>query len=91
MKASIKCLAAMMAALLPLAASAQANDAAYCTALTDKYETYLVSMSTGKSPMPESADGRIAVNDCKMGNTAKGIPVLEQKLRNARIDLPPRG
>ena len=28
---------------------------------------------------------------CKAGNTASGIPVLEQKLRDARIDLPSRG
>jgi hypothetical protein len=28
---------------------------------------------------------------CKTGNTAAAIPVLEQKLRNAKIDLPSRG
>jgi hypothetical protein len=88
MKVSIKCLAAMMLALWSLGASAQPNDAAYCKALVEKYETYIGTMSTSRTP--ESADGRIAINDCKMGNSAKGIPVLEQKLRNARIDLPPR-
>ena len=91
MKVSIKYLAATMVALSPLVASAQTSDATYCKALVEKYETYLVSTSTGKSPMPESADGRMAVNECNSGNPAKGIPVLEQKLRNAKVDLPPRG
>jgi hypothetical protein len=31
------------------------------------------------------------MDQCKTGNTAAGIPVLEQKLRNAKVDLPPRG
>ena len=31
----------------------------------------------------------MALDQCKNGNTA-GIPVLEQKLRDLKIDLPPR-
>ena len=87
MKLLIKCLATMMLTLSPLAVSAQTSDAAYCKALVQKYETYLGTMSTSRTP--ESADARMAVNQCNASNAA-GIPVLEQKLRNARIDLPPR-
>ena len=87
MKVSITCLGAMMLALSPLAVSAQSNDAAYCKALVQKYETYIGTMSANRTP--ESADARMAVNQCNASNPA-GIPVLEQKLRNARIDLPPR-
>ena len=36
-------------------------------------------------------DGRVAVEQCKTGNAVAAIPVLEQKLRNAKIALPPRG
>lgn len=71
--------------------SAQTGDAAYCRALGDKYQTYVSNMQSGRSPMPESPDVRIAIDQCSKGNTAAGIPVLEQKLRNARVDLPPRG
>jgi hypothetical protein len=37
------------------------------------------------------ADGNIAISQCRSGNTAAGIPVLEKLLRNAGFDLPKRG
>ena len=48
-------------------------------------------MTSGRSPQQDSVDGRVALEQCKAGNTVAAIPVLEQKLRNAKIDLPPRG
>ena len=33
----------------------------------------------------------VAVEQCRAGNTAVGIPVLEQKLRNQGVALPGRG
>ena len=90
MTVRISFLAATLVACSPLAALAQ-SDAAYCKALSEKYETYLANMTTGRSPQPDSVDGRVAMEQCKAGNTVASIPVLEQKLRNARIDLPPRG
>ena len=87
----IRLLAMALAAFSPLAALAQSGDAAYCRALSEKYETYLANMTNGRSPQPESVDGRVALEQCKAGNTVASIPVLEQKLRNAKIDLPPRG
>ncbi len=86
--------------LMPLAASAQMSDAAYCKALSDaayckalmqKYEVYIFTTSVGRSPGVGTVDGSVAIEQCKAGNTATGIPVLEKKLRNARIDLPSRG
>jgi hypothetical protein len=91
MTMSIKYLAAALAVAMPMAASAQASDATYCKALGEKYQTYVSNMQSGRSPMPESPDVRIAMDQCKTGNTTAGIPVLEQKLRNAKVDLPPRG
>ena len=91
MTVRIRLLAMALAAWSPLAALAQGGDAAYCKALSEKYETYLANMTTGRSPQPDSVDGRVAMEQCKAGNTVASIPVLEQKLRNARIDLPPRG
>ena len=85
-------LSIMTAAVLsPVVVSAQTGDAAYCKALSEKYETYLANMTTGRSPQPDSVDGRVAMEQCKAGNAVASIPVLEQKLRNAKIDLPPRG
>ena len=87
----IACLAAALAALSALAAQAQTGDASYCRALAEKYETYLNNMTSGRSPQQDSVDGRVALEQCKKGDTVAAIPVLEQKLRNAKIDLPPRG
>jgi len=68
--------------------TAHASDADYCKALIAQYETYVNKASRGRDV--GSPDGAIAIEQCRAGNPA-GIPVLEQKLKNARIDLPPRG
>lgn len=90
MTARIMFPAMALAACLPLAALAQSSDAAYFKALVEKYEAYLPNTTIDRTPHPDSVDGRMAVEQCKAGNAA-AIPVLEQKLRNAKIDLPPRG
>lgn len=75
--------------LLPLSAMAQPDDGAYCRALVAEYQKYYVKTS-GHTPRSGTPDGNVAAEQCAAGNTA-GIPVLEQKLRNARVPLPPRG
>ena len=91
MKISARCMATAFAAALPLAAAAQTSDAAYCQALTQKYEVYVSNMAVGRSPGAGTIDGTVAIEQCKAGNTAAGIPVLERKLRDAKVDLPARG
>jgi hypothetical protein len=88
---SIWRLISVLIALTPGGARAQMSDAAYCQALAQKYQAYLGNMTGGRTPVPGPVDGMVAVEQCKTGNTAGGIRVLEQKLRDARIDLPPRG
>jgi len=82
-------LLACAAPLIPTAASAQMNDADYCKALSDKYLTYVADINSAM-PHPAPVDAQAAIEQCKAGNAAAAIPVLEQKLRNARIDLPKR-
>jgi hypothetical protein len=79
------------ASVLPVGALGQANDVGYCLALSQKYLAYVGDMSTSRSSSPGSVDAQVAMEQCKTGNTAAAIPVLEKKLRDARIDLPPRG
>ena len=88
MIASLKWLAPALAVSLSWSASAQSGDAAYCKALVAKYETYVVHPD-GKFPNPGTVEGSVAAEQCKAGNAA-GIPVLERKLRDARVDLPAR-
>jgi len=73
----------MVAAGVP----AQANDAAYCSALVQKYERHLVGES--KNRPPAGVETRQAAEQCKAGDT-KGIPVLEKALSSAKIPLPSR-
>ena len=74
--------------MMPAMAFAQMSDAAYCSALTERYQTYVHNSSTNRNP--PSPDAESAIAQCKAGNTAAGIPVLERKLRDARVDLPKR-
>jgi len=85
-----KRLAVILALALPFATTAaRADDLAYCQALATKYRAFIVK-SGGHSPNPGTADANVAIDQCQSGNPA-GIPVLEQKLRDAKIELPSRG
>lgn len=85
----IRSTAMLLAASLPVVAVAQSNDAAYCNALIRDYYRYVIKV--GSHPNSGSLDGNVAVEQCRAGNTSAGIPVLEQKLRGAGVELPGRG
>jgi hypothetical protein len=68
----------------PGAADAQGDDAAYCAALSTLYRRY-VQNSPGRQYDAEAA---IAQDDCRKGNTAAAIPILEKKLRESGFTLP---
>jgi hypothetical protein len=86
---TIRSLAVLLAASLAVPAVAQSADVAYCDALIQLYQRYVIK--TGSYPNTGSVDGQVAVAQCRAGNTAAGIPVLEQKLRNQGVTLPGRG
>ena len=86
---SIRSLAVLVAASLPLTAVAQTSDAAYCEALIRTYYRYVIKINS-QSPNTGSLDGNVAVAQCREGNTAAGIPVLEHKLRSNGFELPAR-
>jgi hypothetical protein len=89
MIANLKWLMPLVSVGLPLAASAQVSDATYCRRLTARYEAFIENMN-GHSMQPGGIDGQVAVEQCKEGNTAAGIPVLERKLQDAKVGLPNR-
>jgi hypothetical protein len=80
-----------VAILLPQGVAGQTGDQTYCNALSQKYQAYVGNLTMGRSPSAGALDAQVAIEQCKTGNTAAAIPVLEKKLRDARIDLPPRG
>jgi hypothetical protein len=63
---------------LPLA------DAGYCQALSNTYRNVVPKTGNPTAAAP------VAMAKCAAGDTAAGIPVLEQALRDARVTLPPR-
>jgi hypothetical protein len=62
------------------------RDQVYCDKLTQLYRRYEQN-SPGRR---FDARGAAAMDDCQRGNTASGIPVLENILRGDGFTLPPR-
>ncbi|WIM10650.1 hypothetical protein [Enhydrobacter sp.] len=73
----------------PAATRAQGDDAAYCAALSALASRYIVGGTAEGRGVP-NLDTSTAISDCASGNTAAGIPVLEQKLRANGFSLPKR-
>jgi len=80
------------AVLPPGMTAAQAG--AYCSRLSRMYGEYVASVGgyLGGIPAggePADLDARVAIANCQDGNYAAAIPVLQQKLRDARVTVPP--
>ena len=81
MKTMKCCLIAGFVLGFPLA-SAYADDASYCEALSTSYRKL-----AGQGENSAAAE---AMAQCKAGNTAAGIPTLEKLLKENKVTLPPR-
>src|SRR5262245_37859008 len=71
-----------------------AQAAAYCTRLARTYDEYVGSIGPAlggyaTSGPPADLDTKVAIASCQDGNYAAGIPVLQEKLRDARVAVPP--
>jgi hypothetical protein len=71
-----------------------AQSAAYCSKLAHTYAEYVGTVGGylgGSTTGGQAADleARVAIAQCQDGNYASGIPVLQQKLRDARVTVPP--
>jgi hypothetical protein len=71
-----------------------AQGAAYCSKLSQTYGEYVGTFGGylgGDARGGEAADldARVAIANCQDGNYAAGIPVLQEKLRDARVTVPP--
>lgn len=78
----------LAAALAPRQAGAAMDDLAYCTLLYEMAVKYRGRAIQGESkPDPDMI---VALEQCKHGDTKDGIATLEHKLRDGRINLPPR-
>ena len=71
-----------------------AQGAAYCSKLSQTYAEYVGTVGGylgGVTTGGEAADldARVAIAQCQDGNYASGIPVVQQKLRDARVTVPP--
>ena len=71
-----------------------AQGAAYCSKLAQTYGEYVANVGgylggTGGGGAAPDIDARVAIAQCQDGNTAAGIPVLQQKLRDAKVAVPP--
>jgi hypothetical protein len=95
MKYQIASLATLLVFAVPFGtahaqSTGQSANAAYCQALTDSYTTYVADPNEHR-PAPANVGVTAAIAQCKAGDTAAGIPVLEKALTNAAVALPSRG
>jgi hypothetical protein len=77
------------------ATAARPGDAAYCRSLVKLYTAYTgtVGGSLGGNTTggePADLDASVAIAQCQDGNPGPAIPVLQQKLRDSRVAVPPR-
>jgi hypothetical protein len=82
-------LALIALGLHPPPTLAQASDAAYCSHLAELALRYAGSPGGSGDTRPDVAIID-AIDSCNKGDTAKGIKVLEEKLRNNGFTLPRR-
>ena len=82
MKTALTCFVVCSAIALPFAAMADMTDAQYCEALSANYRTL--------NTQSYEANVAEAMAQCKAGNTAAGIPVLEKALKTGGASLPSR-
>ena len=68
-------------------AQSRPSDLAYCENLYATWDRYLSPRGDGRSG---NVDAAAALDQCRRGNTAAGIPVLEKKLRDGLFTLPKR-
>ena len=67
------------------------SDSDYCAALSERYVRYVGRSEAGPdSPVRPDVNGGVALAQCKEGHFATVIPILERKLTNAKVELPPR-
>ena len=81
---------AVLALSLAGTAAAQqgVSDLTYCENLYATYDRFIAPK--GESRSLGGVDAIAAVDQCRRGNTAAGIPVLEKKLRDGLFTLPGR-
>jgi hypothetical protein len=66
-------------------------DLRYCWALSDLYQRYIGNPVTETSSIRRNdADAERALAQCRQGDAAAAIPVLERKLLDNRFTLPAR-
>jgi len=70
-------------------AAAQSSDAAYCSQLASMVQRYVGSSGSGTAVMPNPTV-IWAMEQCRSGDAAAAIPILERKLVDYQLTLPRR-
>jgi hypothetical protein len=66
-------------------------EARYCSALIDRFYTYVSSPYDEYFKRRYTTTVGVAVAQCEQGDFGGGIPTLEKALTDAKVALPPRG
>lgn len=66
------------------------TDLQYCTALVDRYDTYINKFGKHAGMLSTDVAANVAAAKCRAGDVS-GISDLERALTDAKVALPPRG
>jgi hypothetical protein len=96
MRRSLTLLAITAAVAVPIAAfgqTAMRGDREYCDRLSGLYDRYIGRSyaSPYKDVRRGNIAAQVAVTQCRDGDVASAITVLERELTNNKFTLPPRG
>jgi hypothetical protein len=73
-----------------LPAAAQSSDVAYCKALAEKYQRYVGDADGRRKGQMRDSKMDTVIAQCST-NSAGAIPVLEQALKDAKVEPPSHG
>ena len=74
--------------LLAMSAAAQTQDLRRCDQLAAYYDRYGGRVSEGTTPVGR-VDREVGYQECRKGNFAEGIKLLEQAIRRTGYNVPP--
>lgn len=77
-------------AAAPQQAAAPLTDIQYCSALVTRYDTFLNKFGKYGGMLSTDVAANVAAAKCRAGDSS-GIADLERALKDAKVDLPPRG
>lgn len=74
----------------PALSQTKEADQKYCNTLVATYQKEMEGSHSRQGNVPRSLDITVAIDDCRSGDAARAIPMLEHYLSDHKVALPAR-